>query len=98
MSERSRKLRIIRKARPVSESSEAADAIHRLCDVAEHIAGGLFAIAAGMKTQHLGEQRNMAAVFAADADERYGDVWKKLTDEQRKQLDNFVQTICKGKR
>ena len=82
----------------MSESSEAAEAIHRLCDVAEQIAGGLFAIAAGRHTDTLGNQRNMAAVFASDAANRYGDVWKKLDERQRQDLERFIANICKAKR
>jgi len=83
----------------VSEyASEVAQSIERLADMAELIADGLFAIAAGMNTDTLGNQRNMAAVFRADADQRYGDVLKKLTDDQKKQLENFVDGLCRGKR
>ena len=78
--------------------SEVAQSIERLADMAELIADGLFAIAAGCHTDTLGNQRNMAAVFRADADNRYGDVLKRLSDDQRKQLESFVDGLCRGKR
>jgi hypothetical protein len=95
-----RKRRILERARPVSESavaSQIADALHRLADVGELVAGGLFSIAAGMKTDKLGDQRNMTAVFMADAANRYGDVWKKLNEHQRQDLERFIANICKKK-
>ena len=79
-------------------ASEVAGAIHRLADVGELIAGGLFAIAAGQHTKHQGDQRDMAAVFWTDAASRYGDVWKKLDERQRQDLERFISGICKGKR
>lgn len=83
----------------VSEyASEVAQSIERLADMAELIADGLFAVAAGTHTDTLGNQRNMTAVFRADADQRYGDVLKRLTDDQRKQLESFVDGLCKGRR
>jgi hypothetical protein len=83
---------------PVSYVSEVAQSIERLADMVELVADGLFAIAAGCHTDTLGNQRNMTAVFKSDALERYGDVLKKLTPDQAKQLESFVDGLCKGKR
>lgn len=79
-------------------ASEIAGAIHRLADIGELIADGLFAVAAGMNTKTPGDQRNMAAVFSADAANRYGDVWKKLDEKQRRDLERFIDGVCKGKK
>ena len=101
MSDRSRKARIVRKATPVSETavaSEIAEALHRVADTFELVAGGLFAIAAGANTDAPDKQRNMAAVFQADSLSRYGDVWKKLDEKQRRELERFIDGICKGKK
>ena len=92
---------ILERAEPVSETavaSEIAEAIQRLGDVGELIAGGLFAIAAGMNTDAPDKQRNMAAVFERDSRDRYGDVWKKLDEKQRRELERFIDGICKGKK
>jgi hypothetical protein len=91
--------KLLGRAAPVGDYvSEAAEAMHRLADVGELIADGLFAIAAGMHTKELGTQRNMAAVFAEDARTRYGDVLNKLNKEQRTQLQGFIDGVCSGKR
>ena len=94
-----RKSAIVRKARTVPEyASEVAEAMHRLADVGELLAGGLFAIAAAAHTDTLGNQRNMAAVFHSDALSRYGDIWKKLDEKQRQDLEKFISSVCKGSR
>ena len=103
---RIRKRYILERSEAVSEySSEVAEAMHRLADAAnrvgdvgELIAGGLFAIAAGCHTDTLGNQRNMAAVFHSDALNRYGDIWKKLDEKQRQDLEKFISSVCKGSR
>lgn len=96
---RTRKRLILERAAPVPEyASEVAEAMNRLADVGELIAGGLFAIAAGCHTDTLGNQRNMAAVFSSDAASRYGDIWKKLDERQRQDLERFIANICKAKR
>jgi hypothetical protein len=51
-----------------------------------------------MNTDKLGDQRNMTAVFMADAASRYGDVWKKLDERQRQDLERFIANICKPKK
>ena len=85
-----------------SEIAEAirdhTNAVHRLAEMVELVADGLFAVAAGCHTDTLGNQRNMTAVFRADADNRYGDVNKRLTDDQQQQLSNFIDGLCRGKR
>jgi len=98
MSSRARKSLIVQEAAVSDVASEIADAIRRLADVGELIADGLFACAAGCHTDTLGNQRNMTAVFRADALDRYADVLKKLSPEQKKQLETFVEGLCKGKR
>lgn len=101
MSDRARKFSIVAKAGAVPETeyvSEVAESIARLTDAAYAIAGGLFAIAGGMNTKDPASQRDMSAVFEADARDRYGDVLKRLTDDQRKQLDAFVSGLCRGRR
>jgi len=96
---RARSQAIVANASAVPEiASEIADAIRRLADVGELIADGLFACAAGCHTDTLGNQRNMTAVFRADAETRYADVLKKLSPEQKKQLESFVDNLCKGRR
>jgi len=95
---RARKALIVREASVPEIASEIADAIRRLADVGELIADGLFACAAGCHTDTLGNQRNMTAVFRADAENRYQDVLKKLSPEQKRQLETFVEGLCKGKR
>ena len=96
---RIRKRYILERSEAVPEyASEVAEAMHRLADVGELLAGGLFAIAAGCHTDTLGNQRNMAAVFHSDALNRYGDIWKKLDEKQRQDLEKFISSVCKGSR
>ena len=82
----------------VSEyASEVAQSIERLADMAELIADGLFVCAAGAHTDNLEAQRNMAAVFREDAQDRYRDVLRKLNPAQRKQMGEFINEFCKSK-
>lgn len=55
-------------------------------------------IAAGMHTDTLGNQRNMAGVIYADAQERFGDVLKKLDPKSQKDLESWLAGLCKTKR
>jgi hypothetical protein len=106
MKSSARKQAIVERAEPVSEYvSEIANAIHmladvgaRMCDIGEHIADGLFAVAAGMNTDTPASQRNMTAVFKSDSIDRYGDVHKKLDPKDRERLERFIDGICKSKR
>ena len=84
---------------PVSDyASEVAASIERLTDMVELLADAGFAIAGGIHTESPADQRNMAAVFKQDALNGHRDVLRKLTDEQRKDLDEYILAMCKGKR
>jgi hypothetical protein len=71
-------------------ASEVAGSIERLAGDA------LFAIAGGIHTEDTSAQRNMAAVFKQDALNKHRDVLRKLTDQQRKDLDDYILAMCKG--
>jgi hypothetical protein len=46
----------------------------------------------------LGNQRNMAGVIYADAQERFGDVMKKLDEKTQADLHKWLDGLCKSKR
>jgi hypothetical protein len=77
-------------------ASEVAGSIERLADMVELAGDALFAIAGGIHTEDTAAQRNMAAVFKQDALNKHRDVLRKLTDQQRKDLDDYILAMCKG--
>lgn len=78
--------------------SAVADAMNNIADAVRTLAGVMAACAAGAHTQNLGDQRNMAGVFFTDAQERFGDVLKKLDPKQRQALEAYIAGLCKAKR
>lgn len=79
-------------------ASEIAEALHRLADVGELIAGGLFAIASGAHSDSDYRQREMAGVFYADAKDRFKDVLRKANKTDREKMHRYIDGICKGKK
>jgi len=79
----------------VSETREGMD---NIADAVRTLAGVMASIAAGMHTDTLGNQRNMAGVIYADAQQRFADVLRKLDPEAQKQLESWLDGLCKGKK
>jgi hypothetical protein len=81
---RARKLAIVsrppvERAEPVPEYvTETREGMDNIADAIRTLAGVMASVAAGTNTKTLGDQRNMAGVIYADAQERFGDVLKKL--------------------
>lgn len=99
MSSTARKSMIVRKAEPVSEiASEVREGLDNLADAVRTFAGVMASCAAGMNTESPGYQRQMAGVIYQDAQERFGDVLKKLDEKSRADLHKYIDGLCKGKR
>ena len=79
----------------VTETREGMD---NIADAIRTLAGVMASVAAGQTTKTPGDQRNMAGVIFADAQERFQDVMKKLDPKKRDELERFIDGICKGKR
>lgn len=79
----------------VSETREGMD---NIADSIRTLAGVMASLAASVHTDTLGNQRNMAGVIYTDAQERFGDVLKKLDESKQSQLSDFIAGLCKLKR
>lgn len=96
---RIRKAIIVRKASPVGEYvSETREGMDNIADAVRTLAAVMASLAAGMHTSSPGDQRNMAGVIYTDAQERFGDVLKKLDAKSQKQLEQWLDGLCRGKR
>jgi hypothetical protein len=84
--------------RIMSVVSRIEEALDRQTDATYALLGGLCQIAAGMHTTTLGDQRNMAAVFFADASNHFRELEGRVSREDAERLRNFVDGICKGAR
>ena len=95
-----RKASILERAEPVSEyESDVRQGMDNIADAVRTLAGVMASVAAGMHTERLGDQRNMAGVIYADAQERFGDIMKKLDRKTKADLDAWLAGLCKsGKR
>ena len=94
-----RKNEIVRRARPMSEmASEVRAGFDNLADAVRTLAGTMASVAAAAHTDTLGNQRNMAAVIFADAEDRFGDLHKKLDPRLRQQLESWLDGLCRTKR
>ena len=79
----------------VTETREGMD---NIADAIRTLAGVMASVAAAAHTDTLGNQRNMAGVIFADAQERFGDVFKKLDKQTQSQLESWIAGLCKTKR
>jgi hypothetical protein len=79
----------------VSETREGMD---NIADAIRTLAGVVASVAAAAHTDTLGNQRNMAGVIYADAQQRFGDVMRKLDDKTQKELETWLAGLCKAKR
>lgn len=79
----------------VSETREGMD---NIADAIRTLAGVMASVAAGMNTDTVGDQRNMAGVIYADANDRFGDVLKKLDSKSQKDLEGWLEGLFRGKR
>lgn len=79
----------------VTETREGMD---NIADAIRTLAGVMASVAAGANTKTPSDQRDMAGVFYADAQERFTDVLKKLDPKKREELERFIDGICKGKK
>lgn len=96
---RARKSLIVRRAKPVDEYvSETREGLDNIADAVRTLAGVFASLAASQHTDTLGNQRNMAGVIYADAQERFGDVLKKLDPKLQTQLESWIDGMCKTKR
>jgi hypothetical protein len=96
---RARKALIVISEAPVTEFEHGvSEAINNLADAVRTVGAVFASVAAGMNTDTVGDQRNMAGVIFADAQERFGDVLKKLDPKERKKLETYIDALCKGKR
>jgi hypothetical protein len=99
MSSRSRKLAIIEKASPVPEiASEVREGLDNLADSVRTLAAVMASCAAGINTDTPGYQRQMAGVIFQDAQERFGDVLRKLDEKTQADLHKWLDGLCKSKR
>lgn len=78
--------------------SEVAEAIAGLADAVRTTAGVFASIAAAAHTTNGGDQRNMAMVIYQDATERFADVHRKADPAALKQLEAYIDGLCKKKR
>ena len=92
-------VRLFRWMRPVSDyESSAREGMDNIADSIRTLAGVMASLAAACHTDTLGNQRNMAGVIYADAQERFGDVMKKLDEKSRKELESWLAGLCRTKR
>jgi hypothetical protein len=77
-------------------TSEVAEALNRLADVGELLAGAIFSVAAGAHSDCDYRQREMAGVFYADAKDRFKDVLRKATKADRDKMHRYIDGICKS--
>jgi hypothetical protein len=75
----------------VSETREGMD---NIADAIRTLAGTFASVAAAAHTQNPGDQRNMAMVIYTDAQERFGDVHRKVDPEKLKQLEAWIDGLC----
>jgi hypothetical protein len=94
-----RKASILERAEPVSEyESDVRQGMDNIADAVRTLAGVMASVAAGMHGDTPGRQREMAGVIYADAQERFGDLLKKLDKRKRDELDRWIDGLCKGKK
>lgn len=80
----------------VTETREGMD---NIADAIRTLAGVMASVAAGLNENiEPKAQRDMAGVIYADAQERFGDVLKKLDPKKRQELDSWLSGLCKGRR
>jgi hypothetical protein len=79
----------------VSETREGMD---NIADAIRTHAAVMASIAAAAHTQNPGDQRNMAMVIYTDAQERFADVHRKADPEKLRQLEAWLDGLCKTKR
>ena len=90
---------IVASEAPVNEYvTETREGMDNIADAIRTLAGVMASVAAGMHTDTLGNQRNMAGVIYADAQERFGDVLKKLDPKCQKDLESWLAGLCKSRR
>jgi hypothetical protein len=95
---RARKALIVQEATVPEFVSETREGMDNIADAIRTLAGVMASVAAGMHTDTLGNQRNMAGVIYSDAHERFGDVLKKLDPKSQADLQKWLDGLCKSKR
>jgi hypothetical protein len=78
--------------------SETGEAINNLAEAVRTLAAVFASVAASKNTGTLGDQRNMAGVIYADAEQRFADILRKLDKRTRAELESWIDGLCKGKR
>lgn len=82
----------------MSVVSEIREGLDNNADALLTLASAICQIAAASHSKDYGDQRNMAGVFYADAISRFGDVMRKMTPQQKQELDTFISNLCRGTR
>lgn len=95
---RARKLVILEGAVMPEYESTVAEAMHRLADVGETLAGVLASIAAGAHSKDSPGQREMASVIMADAITRFAELDNRLDPKRQEALNAYIDGICRGKK
>lgn len=76
--------------------SQVAQAMNNVADALRTLAAVGASIAATAHTNSPYDQQQFAAVIWTQAQDRFGDVLKKLNKRQREDLERFISGICKG--
>jgi hypothetical protein len=79
-------------------ASEVRQGFDNLADAVRTLAGCIAAVAAGAHTDTKGDQRDMAAVFFLDAQDRFSDILRKMDPKLQAEFENYITALCRGKR
>lgn len=77
--------------------SEFRAGLDNLADAIRTLAGAICHGAAGEHSDSEYRQREMAGVFYADAEQRFGDILRKLEPKKRDEPHRYINAMCKGK-
>jgi hypothetical protein len=77
--------------------SEAREGMDNIAEAIRTLAGSFCMIAAGAHSDTEGRQREMGAVFYADATRRFEDIIRKMDPKLERELSDYIEGICKGK-
>ena len=82
----------------MSVVSEIREGLDNVADALLTVASAICQASAASHSRDYGDQRNMAGVFYADAISRFGDVMGKMNEQQRVELNSFIEGLCRGKK
>ncbi len=78
----------------MSVVSEIREGLDNVADAVLTLASVGAQIAAASHSRDYSDQRDMASVFYADALSRFGDVIRKMTPQQKANLEQFITEMC----